>query len=131
MLEPIGQVIAGLALLFLGLQLASTGPRDVLARGLRRVLALVMRDRWGGLAAKEVIDFESRFSARRRALFDAHLARLERGVPQSLQTSTIHLDLLANLRQAHAYIADIVRVAGWQPTSSSRLAGEGRGPGEK
>jgi len=72
------------------------------AAGFERALEFV-----AGAAApevQEVLDFEAGISERSRALQNAHLARLERGVEAALVTSTIHVDLLTSLRMAHAYI---------------------------
>jgi phosphate:Na+ symporter len=45
---------------------------------------------------------------RERELRDSHLARLRRGLAESLETSEIHLDVLTNLKRISSHITALV-----------------------
>ena len=68
----------------------------------------------------DIFAFEATIQDRDHALEQAHLQRLERGVQAAVLTSTIHLDLLTNLRVVHSYVTDLVRVITWSPGGPRR-----------
>ncbi len=56
--------------------------------------------------AKKVVAMKSAISAMERELRDAHLRRLHMGLKESMETSSIHLDVLANLKRINSYITN-------------------------
>ena len=58
--------------------------------------------------AQEVLDMRPLIRQRERELRDSHLARLRRGLAESLETSEIHLDVLTNLKRISSHITALV-----------------------
>ncbi|HET8578617.1 MAG TPA: Na/Pi cotransporter family protein [Methylomirabilota bacterium] len=58
--------------------------------------------------AQEVLDQRPIVRQRERELRDSHLARLRRGLSESLETSEIHLDVLTNLKRISSHITALV-----------------------
>jgi len=58
--------------------------------------------------AQEVLDMRPLVRQRERELRDSHLARLRRGLAESLETSEIHLDVLTNLKRISSHITALV-----------------------
>jgi phosphate:Na+ symporter len=58
--------------------------------------------------AQEVLDLRPVVRQRERELRDSHLARLRRGLAESLETSEIHLDVLTNLKRISSHITALV-----------------------
>ena len=58
--------------------------------------------------AQEVLDMRPQVRQRERELRDSHLARLRRGLAESLETSEIHLDVLTNLKRISSHITALV-----------------------
>ncbi|MGH7364847.1 MAG: Na/Pi cotransporter family protein [Candidatus Rokuibacteriota bacterium] len=58
--------------------------------------------------AQEVLDMRPTVRQRERELRDSHLARLRRGLAESLETSEIHLDVLTNLKRISSHITALV-----------------------
>jgi phosphate:Na+ symporter len=67
--------------------------REVGAMFRESISAFVTQDR---KAARNVIDQKRIVSARERELRLAHINRLQRGTPESLETSAAHLDIIAS-----------------------------------
>lgn len=57
--------------------------------------------------AEKVIRHKSRINAMEREYRQTHIERLHEGLPESIDTSSIHLDLLANLKRANSLAAGI------------------------
>jgi phosphate:Na+ symporter len=58
--------------------------------------------------AQEVLDQRPAVRQRERELRESHLARLRRGLAESLETSEIHLDVLTNLKRISSHITALV-----------------------
>jgi phosphate:Na+ symporter len=58
--------------------------------------------------AQEVLDQRPIVRQRERELRESHLARLRRGLAESLETSEIHLDVLTNLKRISSHITALV-----------------------
>jgi len=57
--------------------------------------------------ARQIVEEKDRFRDLERASSDRHFGRLSEGTPQSLETSTIHLDTLRDLKQINSLLASI------------------------
>lgn len=57
--------------------------------------------------AEKVIRHKSRINLRERELRQTHIQRLHEGLRESIDTSSLHLDLLANLKRANSLAAGI------------------------
>jgi phosphate:Na+ symporter len=57
--------------------------------------------------AEKVIRHKSRINLRERQLRQTHIQRLHEGMRESIDTSSIHLDILANLKRANSLAAGI------------------------
>jgi len=57
--------------------------------------------------AEKVVRHKSQVNAMERQLRQAHIERLHEGLPESIDTSSIHLDVLASLKRANSLIAGI------------------------
>jgi len=78
----------------------------MVSKNLERAIAgFAANDR--GLA-QEVLDQRPVVRQRERELRDSHLARLRRGLAESLETSEIHLDVLTNLKRVSSHITALV-----------------------
>jgi phosphate:Na+ symporter len=57
--------------------------------------------------AKQVIEEKARISYKERQLKQAHIHRLHAGLPESIETSAIHLDVLTNLKRINSHVTNI------------------------
>jgi phosphate:Na+ symporter len=57
--------------------------------------------------AKQVIEEKARISHKERQLKQAHIHRLHAGLPESIETSAIHLDVLTNLKRINSHVTNI------------------------
>lgn len=57
--------------------------------------------------AEKVIRHKSRINLLERQLRQTHIQRLHEGLPETIDTSSLHLDLLANLKRANSLTAGI------------------------
>ena len=57
--------------------------------------------------AEKVIRHKSRINVLERQWRQTHIARLHEGLPETIDTSSLHLDLLANLKRANSLTAGI------------------------
>ncbi len=57
--------------------------------------------------AKQVIEQKARISQKERELKQAHIYRLHAGLPESIETSAIHLDVLTNLKRINSHVTNI------------------------
>jgi phosphate:Na+ symporter len=57
--------------------------------------------------AKQVIEQKARISQKERELKQAHIHRLHAGLPESIETSAIHLDVLTNLKRINSHVTNI------------------------
>jgi phosphate:Na+ symporter len=71
----------------------------------RAIAAFAANDR---ALAQDVLDQRPVVRQRERELRDSHLARLRRGLAESLETSEIHLDVLTNLKRISSHITALV-----------------------
>jgi phosphate:Na+ symporter len=71
----------------------------------RAIAAFAANDR--GLA-QEVLDQRPMIRQRERELRESHLGRLRAGLAESLETSEIHLDVLANLKRISSHVSGLV-----------------------
>jgi len=71
----------------------------------RAIVAFATGDR--GLA-HEVLDQRAVIRQRERDLRQSHLDRLRAGLPESVETSEIHLDVLTNLKRINSHITAVV-----------------------
>lgn len=60
--------------------------------------------------AKEIVDIKPQMVHLDKELHKAHIDRLHKGLKESLDTSTIHLDLSSNLRRINSHITEIAHV---------------------
>jgi phosphate:Na+ symporter len=58
-------------------------------------------------SARDLLAEKDRFSRLERASSDHHLSRLSQGQPASIETSSIHLDAIRDLRQINSHLASI------------------------
>lgn len=59
-------------------------------------------------AAEAVLREKPVISQKERALHQAHISRLDHGFKESIETSSIHLDVLTNLKRINSHITGIV-----------------------
>ncbi|MBI5628857.1 MAG: Na/Pi cotransporter family protein, partial [Candidatus Rokubacteria bacterium] len=79
---------------------------SLIAKNLERALAaFTAGDR---SLAQEVLDQRPIVRQREREMRESHLARLRRGLAESLETSEIHLDVLTNLKRISSHITALV-----------------------
>jgi phosphate:Na+ symporter len=71
----------------------------------RAIAAFAANDR---TLAQEVLDQRPIIRQRERELRESHLARLRRGLAESLETSEIHLDVLTNLKRISSHVTALV-----------------------
>lgn len=57
--------------------------------------------------ARRLVVHKSKFSELERQLRNAHISRLQRGLRESIDTSSIHLDVLTNLKRINSYITNV------------------------
>jgi phosphate:Na+ symporter len=66
--------------------------------------------------AKQVIEEKARISYKERQLKQAHIHRLHAGLPESIETSAIHLDVLTNLKRINSHVTNIAYPLVEQPS---------------
>ena len=71
----------------------------------RAIAAAAASDR---ALAQEVLDQRPFIRQKERELRESHLARLRRGLAESLETSEIHLDVLTNLKRISSHVTSLV-----------------------
>jgi len=71
----------------------------------RAVVAVANSDR---ALAHEVLDQRPVIRQRERELRQSHIDRLRAGLPESLETSEIHLDVLTNLKRVNSHVTALV-----------------------
>ena len=98
--------------LYQGRRFSETGEAELIefhgmvSKNLERAIAgFAANDR---SLAQEVLDQRPVVRQRERELRDSHLARLRRGLAESLETSEIHLDVLTNLKRISSHITALV-----------------------
>jgi phosphate:Na+ symporter len=57
--------------------------------------------------ARTLISEKTRIRAAELACSDSHLARLREGRPESIETSSLHLDVLRDLKRIHSHICSV------------------------
>ena len=62
------------------------------------------RDR---VLAEKLLRHKNQLDSSIRELFDRHFARLNAGMNESLETTSIHLDLLTNLRRINSHVSHV------------------------
>ena len=78
----------------------------IISKNLERAIACFAANDRG--LAQEVLDQRPAVRQRERELRASHLARLRRGMAESLETSEIHLDVLTNLKRISSHITALV-----------------------
>jgi len=79
---------------------------SVVSKNLERAIAAFAANDKG--LAQEVLDQRPAVRQRERELRESHLARLRRGLAESLETSEIHLDVLTNLKRISSHVTALV-----------------------
>lgn len=64
---------------------------------------------WDKKLAARINQSKPEIDALERKLHDSHIQRLQRGLPESLETSTVHLDLISDLRRVNFHTTNIAR----------------------
>ena len=57
--------------------------------------------------ARRLIEEKTRFRDLERAAADNHMARLRSGRPESIETSSLHLDILRDLKRINSHITSV------------------------
>ena len=57
--------------------------------------------------ARQLVSAKREINELERTLVERHLERLREGRPESIETSTIHMDMLHNLRRIHSHITAV------------------------
>jgi len=57
--------------------------------------------------ARRLLSHKARIAELEKEFREAHIGRLHRGFRESIETSAIHLDVLANLKRINSYICNI------------------------
>jgi phosphate:Na+ symporter len=57
--------------------------------------------------ARKLIEEKTQLRAAELGSADSHLARLREGRPESIETSSLHLDILRDLKRIHSHICSI------------------------
>ncbi len=57
--------------------------------------------------ARRLIEEKTQFRDLERAAADNHMARLRSGRPETIETSSLHLDILRDLKRIHSHIASV------------------------
>lgn len=97
--------------LYKDLRFSETGLREMVdlhrqvAKNFERVIAAFASQ--DAEVAKRVIEEKPRISQKERELKQAHIHRLHAGLPESIETSAIHLDVLTNLKRINSHITNI------------------------
>jgi len=73
--------------------------------------------------ARQLLEQKTQFREAELAAADSHLARLREGRPESIETSSLHLDVLRDLKRIHSHVCSaaypVLETAG--ELQSSRL----------
>jgi phosphate:Na+ symporter len=85
--------------------------------------AFTTRDR---TAARQLLRHKERIDEHERELRDRHFARLNAGLTESFETSSIHLDLLTHLKRINSHVSHVA-YAILQGTEPTRTAASGAG----
>jgi phosphate:Na+ symporter len=75
-------------------------------------LALVAYSSGDEEIVRKVLHHRERLVQIEEALREKHIARLSQGLPESIETSSVHLDLLSNLRRVNDQIGNVAAVVG-------------------
>ncbi|MCX7918843.1 MAG: Na/Pi cotransporter family protein [bacterium] len=59
------------------------------------------------MLAKQIVENKPDFAELERQFRQSHIARLQAGLPESLETSEIHLDVLTNLKRINSHVVAI------------------------
>ena len=105
-----------------GLQFSAEGEEEIVAMFRRTranlsaaVEVFVADDRGRAVELRRELSRVERLEAELRR---AHIRRLHEGLTETLETSTIHLDVISNLKQVNAHAASIVQAVlgeAWDP----------------
>ncbi|MEE9615162.1 MAG: Na/Pi cotransporter family protein [Thermodesulfobacteriota bacterium] len=57
--------------------------------------------------ARRLLDHKAKIAGLEREMREAHIERLHRGLKESMDTSSIHLDVLSNLKRINSYITNV------------------------
>ena len=57
--------------------------------------------------ARRLLEEKTQFRDLERAAADNHMARLRSGRPETIETSSLHLDILRDLKRIHSHIASV------------------------
>jgi phosphate:Na+ symporter len=94
-----------------GLQFSDEGWRDIrafhriIAEQMRRALAVyVSRD---PAVARELVAVKDRLREEEAQASERHIARLRDGLPETIETSTLHLDVLRDLKRVNAHLTSV------------------------
>ncbi|MGF0336082.1 Na/Pi cotransporter family protein, partial [Ectopseudomonas toyotomiensis] len=75
-------------------------------------------------SASQLLREKRRFRAQERRLAHAHIGRLQRQVPQSIETSSLHLELIADMKRLNSlFCSSAYVVLEGQETGALRLEG--------
>ncbi len=84
--------------------------------------------------ARQLIAEKDKLRATEMAAAESHLARLREGRPESIESSSLHLDVLRDLKRIHSHICSVaypvLERAGELRASRLRAPEEAGGPGE-
>ena len=110
-----------------GLVFSEQGAKDIddiydrLREAMQTAVAAFMTD--DEVLAEQLIAEKRRFRDEEQAANQQHLARLREGNPASMDTSSIHLDLLRDLKRVHSHLTAIAySIAERDPGGLERLA---------
>lgn len=97
--------------LYKDLRFSDTGLREMIdlhrqvVKNFERVIAAFASQ--DAEVAKRVIEEKAKISQKERELKQAHIHRLHAGLPESIETSAIHLDVLTNLKRINSHVTNI------------------------
>jgi phosphate:Na+ symporter len=97
--------------LYKDLRFSDTGLREMVelhrqvVKNFERVIAAFASQ--DAEVAKRVIEEKPRINQKERELKQAHIHRLHAGLPESIETSAIHLDVLTNLKRINSHVTNI------------------------
>ena len=57
--------------------------------------------------ARRLVNSKARFNEMERELRTAHIKRLQKGLKESIDTSSIHLDVLTNFKRINSFVTNI------------------------
>jgi len=97
--------------IYKGLRFSEEGQKEIIAlhqmigRHLEMVITALTTH--NAEMAQAVIEAKSRVAHQERQLKQAHIKRLHEGLVESIETSTIHLDVLTNLKRINSHITNM------------------------